>query len=362
MNIFLSFTISKSKVPRQFLALCDELTSRGHKVTVISWKTQDVPNVNVKTVDFPSRRPTKLKDLVFLLKLIKKERPDLLIANFGSVNLMLLAGFFMGVPVRVAWYRTLSEALRHDWRGSNLAFFLLKVRKRLVYKLATHFVANSKAALLDLSKTFAVPLKKIVVFHNAAFDIMEHTNKRELKGEKKIVFVGRLYPTKGVDVLIRALDIIVARNKSYSLIIIGDGPLKSKLESLSNRLGLSQKCTFIGAVPNDKVVDYFKSADVAVVPSRNEAFGIVAIEALMVGTPVVASRVGGLVEIVRNGIDGFLVEPDSPKALAKGVLSVFEDEAKYYQMCQNARQRFLDKFEVSRVVQKQADWIESLEL
>jgi D-inositol-3-phosphate glycosyltransferase len=101
-------------------------------------------------------------------------------------------------------------------------------------------------------------------------------------------------------------------------------------------------------------------ASVTAVPSRDEAFGLVALESIAVGTPVVASRVGGLAEIVRDGIDGFLVPPDDPKALAEKLAVLLSNRELRDQIGRNARQRFLDTFEQSKVVQEQANWFERI--
>lgn len=102
------------------------------------------------------------------------------------------------------------------------------------------------------------------------------------------------------------------------------------------------------------------TASVCVVPSRSEAFGRVNIEAMAAGTPVVASGVGGIPEIVRDGQDGFLVPPDNPQALADKLRLILSDPALRAAMGQSARQRFLDCFEQQANVARQADWFEAL--
>jgi glycosyltransferase involved in cell wall biosynthesis len=97
-----------------------------------------------------------------------------------------------------------------------------------------------------------------------------------------------------------------------------------------------------------------------VVPSRSEAFGLVVIESMAVGTPAVASAVGGIPEIIRDGVDGFLVPPDDPAALADKIGLLLSNAELRHKMGLNARERFLSRFEQSRVVKEQADWLEQI--
>jgi glycosyltransferase involved in cell wall biosynthesis len=102
------------------------------------------------------------------------------------------------------------------------------------------------------------------------------------------------------------------------------------------------------------------AADVVVVPSRDEAFGIVNVESLAVGTPVVASRVGGISEIVRDGRDGFLVPPDDPAALADRLSTLLCDANLRRTMAGSARRRFVDTYELETNIPRLAEWCEDL--
>jgi glycosyltransferase involved in cell wall biosynthesis len=103
-----------------------------------------------------------------------------------------------------------------------------------------------------------------------------------------------------------------------------------------------------------------RSAAVTVLPSRHDNCPLVTIESLAVGTPVIASRVGGIPEVVRDGVDGFLVPPDDPAALAARLDDVFSNPGLRQNLRTNAREGFLNRLELRRAVKNQADWLETL--
>jgi D-inositol-3-phosphate glycosyltransferase len=141
-----------------------------------------------------------------------------------------------------------------------------------------------------------------------------------------LLFVGRIQPLKGVDLAIRALDAL--DDPRAELIVSGgpsgpDGELElARLHALVADLGVSDRVRFLPPQPHARLVQYYRAADVCVVPSRSESFGLVALEAAACGTPVVASRVGGLTLVVDDGVTGYLVERRDPTAFADAIARV----------------------------------------
>jgi glycosyltransferase involved in cell wall biosynthesis len=129
---------------------------------------------------------------------------------------------------------------------------------------------------------------------------------------------------------------------------------------LGQDLGIADRCVFAGHVDYADVLVYMATATVTAVPSRSEAFGVINIESMAVGTPVVASAAGGIPEIVRHGIDGFLVPPDKPDALAAMLGQVLINPDLRDTMSRNARQRYLDRFDQDKVAADEAAWFESI--
>jgi D-inositol-3-phosphate glycosyltransferase len=137
-----------------------------------------------------------------------------------------------------------------------------------------------------------------------------------LDGRPLLLFVGRIQPLKGVDVALRALAAL--DNAEATMVVVGgpSGPSgtseSERLHGLVGSLGLADRVVFVPPQPHDALADFYRAADVCVVPSRSESFGLVALEAAACGTPVVAAAVGGLRSLVDDGATGYLVEGHEP--------------------------------------------------
>jgi glycosyltransferase involved in cell wall biosynthesis len=348
-----------------FRVLARKLVERGHRVVLfVDGQRHDVADHtgNPAVYTWPSPRPTKLRDARFLAQMIRQYRPDCMIANFGSVNLMTVMGWLMGVPCRVAWYRTLSTQIMLD---NTLPLPLLKMnqlRKAWLYRFTTHIIPVAEAASRDIQRAYGVPASKCHVFLNALTDPAETIQGMGLSrpNNHSIVCVGRLHPSKGQDVLLRAVARLTQIVPDCSVTFLGNGSTREALMQLGQDLGIADRCVFAGHVDYADVLVYMATATVTAVPSRSEAFGVINIESMAVGTPVVASAAGGIPEIVRHGIDGFLVPPDKPDALAAMLGQVLINPDLRDTMSRNARQRYLDRFDQDKVAADEAAWFEGI--
>lgn len=154
------------------------------------------------------------------------------------------------------------------------------------------------------------------------------TGERSFKG-MHVVCVGRLVPIKGQDVLIRAIPEIRHKVPNLKVTLVGAGPRLAHLKRLARSLGVEEVAEFVGALSHADTLRVMGSADVVVVPSRRlarveEAFGLVAAEAMALGVPVVASETGGLAELLDQGRLGVLVPQGCPSTLARGVIQAVE--------------------------------------
>ena len=157
-----------------------------------------------------------------------------------------------------------------------------------------------------------------------------------LASDRMALFVGRIEPLKGVDTLIRAMAHVKSNCVSFRcphyLVIIGGDPNgesedttaeMSRLQSLCKILGLDEIVVFLGKRDQNTLPYYYSAAEVVVVPSHYESFGMVALEAMACGTPVIASRVGGLAHLVKEGETGYFVPAQDPIALSEKLRHIF---------------------------------------
>jgi glycosyltransferase involved in cell wall biosynthesis len=145
-------------------------------------------------------------------------------------------------------------------------------------------------------------------------------------GKSIIVFVGAIEPYKGPHILLEAMARVVKSVPDTELVFVGKGSMVEDLISMSRRLNIQDNIRFVGFVSdNQRKAMYYRSADVFALPTFAESFGNVGLEAIAVGVPVVASNVGGVPDIVRNGEVGILVPPRDPAKLADSLITLLED-------------------------------------
>lgn len=175
----------------------------------------------------------------------------------------------------------------------------------------------------------------------------------ELTDPPTVAFAGRLVPKKGVDVLLEAMARVVAEIPRARLLLAGDGPERRAVEAAVEALGLAANVTVLGHRSRGELEVVLAGAWVLAVPSRwEEPFGNSAAEAMMRGTAVVASDLGGLRELVRHGATGFLVRPCDPGALARALLRVLHDAALAESLGARGRERALVDLSEDRMLDR----------
>jgi N-acetyl-alpha-D-glucosaminyl L-malate synthase BshA len=159
----------------------------------------------------------------------------------------------------------------------------------------------------------------------------------------RVLFHGSSFrPLKRVGDAVRALALI-AKSRGAALVLVGDGPERPAVEALASELRVADRVRFLGLLPH--FAGLLARADLFLLPSDTESFGLAALEALACGVPVVASAVGGLPEVVRDGETGLLVPPADPGALAGGCLALLDDEARRRAFAAAARADALARFD-----------------
>lgn len=208
---------------------------------------------------------------------------------------------------------------------------------------------------------FGLPTDKLVMIPNGvdaeAYAKVEHSDlssfrsKFALPEEKIVLFVGRLVYEKGVQVLVNAITKVLEKVNA-KFVIVGNGYMKEQLSSIIKGLGLSHKVLFTGFVDDETLRKLQKCADVSVVPSLFEPFGIVALEAMAAKSPVVVSDTGGLSEIVEHGVTGVKVYVNNPESLAWGITKVLLDENYANLIRTNAYKKVQEKYDWKKIAKQ----------
>jgi glycogen(starch) synthase len=166
----------------------------------------------------------------------------------------------------------------------------------------------------------------------------------------RIVCVGRLATEKGFDLALSAFAIIVKHFPEVEMAMAGDGPQRSALEQQTESLGLTEKVQWLGWVAPDKIPALLATAQVVLIPSRSEGLPRIAVEAALMARPVVATKVGGIPEVVIHQRTGLLVEPENERALAESIIYFLTHREECDSMGYSARKFVLEKFNMEECV------------
>ena len=274
-----------------------------------------------------------------ILRRARSDRPDVLHTHLVHADFHALpAGRLARVPALVS--------TKHGFNA---------FRDGKVFAAADRTVASLADVHIAISAGLARYLGANEGFDPGSFEVVHYGIEARpeppaLPGAPRLAIVGRLIPIKGHDVVLRAVARARARLPGLTLEIAGDGELEPELRATAARLGLDDAVSFLGRVaPADPVLE---RAEVVVVPSFGEGFGMVALEAMERGRPVIASDVGGLPEIVADGRTGILVPPGDVDALAGAIVALAGDPARAAAMGAAGRARALEEFSQERCTER----------
>lgn len=181
--------------------------------------------------------------------------------------------------------------------------------------------------------------------------------KSNLDAECVILSVGRLVSIKGISYLIQSMAQILLRFPKAKLVICGDGPEKEKLKRIAKELSISEHIIFMGYIPHNELIQYYTSADVFILPSieiegYKEGLGVVLIEAMACGTPVIGTSIGGITDIIEDGYNGLLIAEKSPDDIANKTIRILADKEYAEKLKQNALITVSSKYSWSRIAEE----------
>lgn len=260
-------------------------------------------------------------------------RPAILVHTFHG---HVLKGYFD--PVRTAFFKKVERSLARV--TDALVAVSPEVRDELV---AAGIAPREKFSVIRLG----IPLEERLGDATADLDY------RRLYGISESAFVvgwvGRMTDVKDTDAVLEIVRAARDRGLEAVLVMVGDGPDRVRLEQLAHDIGIARSTFFVGYQP--EVAGYYRLFDAFLLPSVNEGTPVSAIEALASGTPVVATRVGGVPDVVRDGEDGFLFEPGDTDDAAERLALLASDATLRSALGASGRERVLRRYSVSRLVE-----------
>jgi glycosyltransferase involved in cell wall biosynthesis len=274
--------------------------------------------------------PRDAKALVKLYRLIRLQQPHIVHTHTARAGFLgRLAARLAGVPIVV---HTFHGHVLHGYY-SPLKTWLMRSMERGLARITDQIIAVSEQVKHDLVTHSVAAAEKITVIP-LGFALKPFLSCQELRGQflaelglkddaRLVGIVGRLFPIKNHRLFLAAAARIAAQEASSRFVIVGDGVLRPELEHLAYELGIAHRVIFTSWRRDLPCI--YADLDVLVVSSDNEGTPVSAIEAMAAGRPVVATRVGGLTDLIADGETGYLVPPRDPDQLASTILRLLQD-------------------------------------
>jgi L-malate glycosyltransferase len=277
-----------------------------------------------------------------LLWLIRRRRIDIVNVHYPTAPFGYFA--FCRLPSRI---RLVTSVHGADIFPKGKPRDVYAAPLRFLLRRSDIIVANSAAFQEDFLRIFPLLRDKTTFVHNGV-DLAElnpQGGEAMQPDGRYILCVAAHNEKKALDVLLRAFALLIGSDADIKLVLVGDGPLRGDLEVLAAELGLGSRVIFAGARDRPAVAQLLHGCELFVLPSRSEPFGIAVIEAMAVGKAVVASRTGGIPELVEDGEDGLLVEPDNDAELASTIKCLLHDSELRSKLASRARNKVRERFQ-----------------
>lgn len=329
---------------------------------------------NLKVIYIPelvAEFSLKLCDLIAFIKIFKiicKERPDIVHTHTAKAGVLgRLAARLAGVSLIFHTYHG------HVFHGyfSFLKSWSLCYLDRMVAFFTDRIIVVSNAVKEDLVKYGIVSSNKIAIIA-LGFNLVPLLECKNKKGELRkelgigkdslvVGIVGRIAPIKNHSLFLEAAARVISKNIDVYFIVVGDGLLRKQEEERARTLGISERVIFMGW--RRDLTCIYADMDILVVSSINEGTPVAAIEAMAVGCSVVATRVGGVVDLIQDGQTGLLVESQDSKGLAEAILKLFLDPQLRDRISTAAKSRAIERFSLSRLLKDtEALYLEKLKV
>lgn len=341
--------------------LAEELVGRGHEVRVVTSRSrpdlarnEEKRGVGLERTPLPARTPPGW--VAFAVGSIPAT-----LRHAKWADIVHAQAFASVVPAGIA-----AERLGRPWLASfHTSHFLMRARRR-AWRPALRrlvrwpdFALAASREIADVARDLAPGTRVEALTNGVDTDRFHPPHARTAEpGAPTLIVPRRLFRKNGVEHLVRAVPGIRVRFPGIRVRIVGDGPERARLEALATDLGVAGAIRFEGSVSHDEMPERLARADLAIFPSLMEATSVAALEAMACGLPVVATRVGGLPEIVDESV-GALVPPADPGAIAAAVIGLLDSD-ELARRGARARSRVVHRWSNARLVARHLEIYEDL--
>lgn len=292
-----------------------------------------------------------------LKKILKENQIDLLHLHLWNPA-SCRYGFRAGISLKIPIITTEHDPFELSW--------LKNVYKKKALKKVSKIIAISHDNQKQLEKLYHEHQNKIKTIHNGidinwwqsqllGYKVSNHWRTKEeiFKAKKStliITTIAELHERKGLKYLIEAIPEVVEKFSNVKFVIIGEGGERKNLENLAEKLKLQNHLIFLGR--QKEIPKLLESSEIFVLPSIREGFGLVNCEAMISGLPVIASNIGGIAEIVKDGETGILVPAQNPQALAESLIELIENPEKRQKFGQAGRRQVIENFDAKKMAEQ----------
>lgn len=249
-----------------------------------------------------------------------------------------------------------------SWYRNRVEQLLLERLERRIYRSASRVLTLSHYSADDICSTYGLSSRDVEVFPYPV-DTQKFTSegKHISTDGNVILFVGRFTdPRKNIELLIEAFARVHEESEAVRLKLVGDSPTEH-LRSLVDERGVSDAVDFVEYLPNEELPRHYRSADIFVIPSKQEGLGIVGLEAMASGLPIVSTRCGGPEDYVRDEETGYLVEADDIDSVVDRIQNLIDSPTLRDRMGEEARRRAVEEYSKSRLRQRLISTLEALD-
>lgn len=355
---------------RRYYEIAKRLVKKGHQVDVICMKIAGVSNqeeiegINIHhigpTIDKPPHRSSSnfISFIFAVFKWILTHNYDIIDAQAYAPLIPAFLGAKLKRTPIIGTIHDVSAEGNDQWiQSSKIATLAEKILVRLPYN---KILSVSHATKKSLVKYYGVKKNRVsVVYAGVDLELIDSVKVNE-KYENTIIFVGRLVPHKHVDHLLKIVKSLKKDIPTIKLIVVGNGAEKENLIKLTEEFKITDNVKFLHDLNYRELISEMKKSNVLALPSTREGFGMVLAEASACEIPVVAYASGGVVEVVEDGVNGFLVRPNSINSLYEKILLLLKNSDLNLDLGINGRKKVEKNFNWEKIVFDILDIYDSL--